>query len=60
MSAMNRVRCSVTPRIPGNIASGLGWYSSSIAASAGGISTIRILCFPLVIDLRKVIAPDLI
>ncbi len=60
LSAINRVRRSVTPRIPGNIAAGLGWYSPSIAASPAGMSTIQVLCLPLVVDLRKVIAPDLI
>ncbi|MHC5774371.1 MAG: hypothetical protein ACYTXP_10920 [Nostoc sp.] len=32
----------------------------SIAASPGGMSTIRVLCLPLVVDLLKVIAQHLI
>ncbi|MDZ8227659.1 hypothetical protein [Nostoc sp. ChiVER01] len=36
------------------------WYLFKIAASADGISTIQVLCLPLVVDLRKVIASDLI
>ena len=63
LSAVKRVRCSVTPCFPGNkalLCVNLGLYSAIIAFKAGWILTIRVLRFPLVVDLRKVIDPHFI
>lgn len=60
LSARNRLKWSVTPRIPGNKAPGFGWCKVSSSASPGWISITRVRSLPLVVDFLKVRDPPLI